>query len=260
MKGLFFGFLLLIGASAQMFSQEILIEGNYWDKNLYIYNPNPIQNSCIKSISVNNKIIDSVFNSNSVIINLKRLGLQYGDNLLLIIQHDENCEPIISNLDAVKVSSELFLESFKFVRRQSILQWEVEELDSGKVFEIEQYIWGKWNTALVLGNSDTISVNKYSPVLTSKLNLFRIKQTDPSSKNITYTKSVKVRTGNRNIVIEKAKSRDILVFSDKTHYEIYSIDGILLTSGIGKEVDISKLEKGEYWINYDINTEIFRKK
>jgi hypothetical protein len=260
MKGLIIVFLMLIGFSAQLYSQEILIEGNYWEKNLYLYNPNPINNSCIKSISVNNKIIDTVFNSNSVIISLKNLGFQYGDNLLLIIQHDENCEPIISNPDAVKASSELFLESFKYIRRQGILQWEVAELDSGKVFEIEQYIWGKWNTALVLGISDTVTVSKFNPILTSRLNLFRIKQTDPSNNNVTYTKSVKVRTGNRNIVIEKGRIRDNLVFSDKTHYEIYTIDGQLLLSGIAKEVDISKLEKGDYWVNYDINTEVFRKR
>ena len=260
MKGFIIWFLLFIGISMQIFSQEILIEGNYWDKNLYIYNPNPIQNSCIKSISVNNVIVDSVFNSNSVIINLKNFGLQTGDNLLLIIQHEENCEPIISNLDAVKRSSELFLESFKYIRRQGILQWDVAELDSGKVFEIEQYLWGKWTTAKALGLSDTISISIYNPILSSKLNLFRIKQTDPNQDIVTYTKSVKVRTGNRNIIIQKGRIKEKLFFSAKTHYEIYSIDGHLLISGIGSEVDVEGLEKGDYWINYDINTEIFRKR
>ncbi len=260
MKRFFLTFIFFIGLFVHLFSQEILIEGNYWEKNLYIYNPNPIQNSCIKSISVNNKIIDSVFNSNSVIINFKNLGLQNGDNLLLIIQHDENCEPIISNPDAVKRSSELFLESFKYIRRQGTLQWEVEELDSGKVFEIEQYIWGKWITALSIGLSDTVKTNHFNPILTSKLNLFRIKQTDPNTKVITYTKSVKVRTGNRNIMIQKGKIKDKLLFTDKTHYEIYSIDGVLLFSGIAHEVDLSTLEKGDYWVNYDINTEIIKKR
>lgn len=260
MKGFCVWFFIFIGFSVQVFSQEILIEGNYWDKNLYIYNPNPIQNSCIKSITVNNVIVDSVFNSNSVIVNLKKFGFQTGDNLLLIIQHDENCEPIISNLDAVKRSSELFLESFKYVRRQGVLQWDVSELDSGKVFEIEQYLWGKWITASVLGLSDTISIDKYTPTLSSNLNLFRIKQIDPNQNIVTYTKSVKVRTGNRNIIIQKGKIREKIVFSDKTHYEIYSIDGFLLLSGTGKEVDLKNLEKRDYWINYDINTEVFRKR
>ncbi|MDD2412734.1 MAG: hypothetical protein RBS19_06970 [Bacteroidales bacterium] len=260
MKGFSVWIFIFIGFSVQVFSQEILIEGNYWDKNLYIYNPNPIQNSCIKSITINNVIVDSVFNSNSVIVNLKKFGFQTGDNLLLIIQHDENCEPIISNLDAVKQSSELFLESFKYVRRQGVLQWDVSELDSGKVFEIEQYLWGKWITASVLGLSDTISIDKYTPTLSSNLNLFRIKQIDPNQNIVTYTKSVKVRTGNRNIIIQKGKIREKIVFSDKTHYEIYSIDGFLLLSGTGKEVDLKNLEKGDYWINYDINTEVFRKR
>lgn len=260
MKGFLIWFLLFIGFSVQLFSQEILIEGNYWDKNLYVYNPNPIQNSCIKSISVNNVIVDSVFNSNSVIINLKNFGLQSGDNLVLIIQHGDNCEPIISNLDAVKRSSELFLESFRHIRRQGVLQWDIAELDSGKVFEVEQYLWGKWTTATVLGLSDTISIDKYNPILSSKLNLFRIKQTDPNQDVVTYTKSVKVRTGNRNIIIQKGRIKEKLIFSGKTHYEIYSIDGLLLLSGIGNEVNVESLEKGEYWVNYDVNTEVFKKR
>lgn len=260
MKGNFLFIILSVFILSSLQSQEILIEGNYWSKNLYLYNPMPSNTSCVKYIIVNNKVVDSLFTSNSIIIDLKNLGLQYGDNLVLLIQHDEKCEPIISNPDAVKPTSELIVESFKYVRRSGVLQWDIADFDKGKMLEIEQYIWGKWIKALDLGLTDTLGVSTFSPTLISKLNLFRIKQFDPNNKTYTYTKSVKVRMGARNILLEKTKVSDKLVFSEMTHYEIYSSDGTPLMSGIAKDVDVSKLAKGDYWVNFDINTAVFKKK
>lgn len=260
MKGIFLNIFVCFFIVNSVNSQEILIEGNYWNKNLYLYNPMPSNNSCVKYIIVNNKVVDSLFTSNSIIIDLKNLGLQYGDNLVLLIQHDENCEPIISNPDAVKPTSELIVESFKYTRRSGLLQWDIADFDKGKTLELEQYLWGKWIKALDLGLTDTMGVSTFSPMLISKLNLFRIKQYDPNNKTYTYTKSIKVRTGNKNVLLEKIKVSDKLVFSEMTHYEIYTADGTLLMSGIAKDVDVSKLTKGDYWINFDINTAVFKKK
>lgn len=240
---------------------EMIVEGNYWEKNLYIYNPGEVQNSCVKAILINNRTIDSVFNSNSIIVDLKSLKFESGDNLVLLIQHDEDCQPIISNPDAIRPSCELYLEDFKHIRRQGIIQWNNEEFDKNKILELEQYLWGKWVNVYNIGNSDTAKINSFIPVLVSRLNLFRIKQYDPTTKNITYTKSIRVRTGNRNIVLERRRRiGEKINFNDKTHYEIYDSEGKLLLGGVDKEVDISHLPKGEYWLNYDINTEYISKK
>lgn len=260
MRSVFLGLIMCLFLFNTASSQEILIEGNYWNKNLYLYNPMPSSNSCVKYIIVNNKVVDSLFNSNSIIIDLKHLGLQYGDNLVLLIQHDENCEPIISNPDAVKPTSELFIESFKYIRRSGVLQWDITDFDKGKKLELEQYLWGKWIKALDLGMTDTLGVSSFSPILNSKLNLFRLKQYDPNNQVTTFTKSIKVRTGNRNVLLEKTKVSDKLVFTEMSHYEIYSADGSLLMSGVAKDVDVSKLPKGDYWVNFDINTSVFKKK
>ena len=46
----------------------------------------------------------------------------------------------------------------------------------------------------------------------------------------------------------------------ETMYEIYSDKGALMDKGVGVKADVSKLPAGDYFLNYDTKTEMFKKK
>ena len=43
-------------------------------------------------------------------------------------------------------------------------------------------------------------------------------------------------------------------------YEIYNDKGAIMDKGVGVKADVSKLPVGDYFLNYDTKTEIFKKK
>jgi len=45
----------------------------------------------------------------------------------------------------------------------------------------------------------------------------------------------------------------------ETMYEIYNMFGNLVKKGFGKKVDLTGLDKGDYFVNYDAKTESVRK-
>jgi hypothetical protein len=62
------------------------------------------------------------------------------------------------------------------------------------------------------------------------------------------------------VTFSPAKPTTEIIFSRVTMYEIYDYYGNLVEKGIAARVDISKLPKGDYFLNYGINTETFKKK
>ena len=43
-------------------------------------------------------------------------------------------------------------------------------------------------------------------------------------------------------------------------YEIYNDKGAIISKGVGVKADVSSLPMGDYFLNYDTKTEIFKKK
>ncbi|NPA45127.1 MAG: T9SS type A sorting domain-containing protein, partial [Chlorobi bacterium] len=51
-----------------------------------------------------------------------------------------------------------------------------------------------------------------------------------------------------------------IFFSEETRFEIYDYYGKLVKTGYGQEINVEKLKKGTYFLNYDNKTENFIKK
>ena len=241
-------------------SQDMVIEGNYWGKNLYLFNPIVNGVSSMSKISVNNVVLDTVFNSNSYVVDLNKMDLSIGQSLIISIQHQPDSEPIITNADAIAPAKDFGIESFKHNKKDNTLIWSINELEKGKLYDIEQFIWGKWQKVKEIGLRDTVSQSSYLPLYHSGLNLFRIKQYENKSKHVAYTKSIKVRPGTKEVFIVNLKTSKTLEFTEETLFQIINSNSKMVKSGKGKEVDVETLPKGEYFVNYDNKTEVFIKK
>ena len=53
---------------------------------------------------------------------------------------------------------------------------------------------------------------------------------------------------------------DQLIFSAPTLFEIYDMHGRIVFKGYNDTVDVSELEKGQYFLNFDDRMSQFRKK
>ena len=139
------------------------------------------------------------------------------------------------------------------------MSWEIKDLDSTKTYSIEQYVFGKWIAVKELGIPAEMVFNTFAPVVNSGINFFRLKETDEYGKTL-VSQLIKVKIPNRNIEIKKFKVTKDLEFTDMTHYEIITENGFFVTSGIAKSVDVSALEKGNYFVNFDGKQAVFVKK
>jgi hypothetical protein len=261
MKRIIFAICLIINIlTAFSQTQDLILEGNYWGKNLYVFNPIVNGVSCLSKVSVNNVVIDTVFDSNSYVVDLNKMGLSTGQSIIISIQHQPASEPIITNMDAIAPAKDFGIESFKHNKKDNSLTWNLNDLEKGKLYDIEQFLWGKWQKIKEIGLRDTVSQTSYTPLYHSGLNLFRIKQYEKKSKHVAYTKSIKVRPGTKEVFVVNLKTSKKLEFTEETLFEIIDSNGKVVKSGKGKEVDIEKLPKGEFFINYDNKTEVFTKK
>ena len=91
-------------------------------------------------------------------------------------------------------------------------------------------------------------------------NKFRVKQIDYTGKprispTTDYSSSI------AEISIPNPRVKNQLEFTSETLYEIYDTYGNLVKKGFGKNIGVTNLKKGLYYINYDSKTgEVVNKK
>ena len=90
-------------------------------------------------------------------------------------------------------------------------------------------------------------------------NAWRVKSIS-SNGNLSFSKPAKYLSRTPEVNMNKAKITDIISFNATTMYQIYSDKGEKLLSGKAAAIDVSSLQPGNYWINYDNKTESFKKK
>ena len=65
----------------------------------------------------------------------------------------------------------------------------------------------------------------------------------------------------------EGKTLEVIAYSDQVTYLEHKVastfiddKGNFILDGYGKEVNVSDIEKGKYWVNYDNRTEVISKK
>jgi len=249
--------LLLVTLAAK--AQEFTITGEYQGKNIYVQNPlSPDKvNFCTQSVYLNDsKIIDQPKTS-AYEIKLDHMAI--GDPVVIRVEHRSGCKPKIINPQVIRSKSK-----FQFTAssaNENSISWSTEgEQPNGKFF-IEHFRNDKWIVINTLPCKGAFEANQYSvaPKHHSGENKYRIKYVQSDGK-VFYTRIFDFYNNEEPISFYPTRVTDKITLSRATDYEVLDTYGNVVTKGYGKELALSSLEPGLYYLNIDNRTEKFVKK
>jgi len=245
-------FSILIGSVFQLQAQVLVLEGHYQGRDIYVQNPFASSGVgfCVYEVRVNNEVTTDEVNSSAFAIDFAMLDLKIGDPLNIEIIHKDGCDPIVINAEVLKPISTFDLNSI--VVESNILKWSTTN-ESGKLpFVIEQYRWNKWVKVGEVSGKGTTEENSYQFKLVpnSGLNKVRVKQVDSTNKP-RYSSVAEFNSKKYEVSYSPVKVKKDIIFSQRTMYEVYNMYGNIVMRGYDKVIDVSALEKGKYYINYD---------
>ena len=262
MKKLFFLFILSLIISSSSYGAVILIEGHYQNKNLYIQNGYSASGVgfCTYEIIVNGQVSTDEINSSAFEIDFTQFQLKTGAKVVVEIKHKDGCNPKILNPEVLKPKSTFDIVSMD-ISKEGLLTWTTKNEMGSLPFIIEQYKWNKWTYLSEIKGIGTPENNDYSFQTSphSGENKFRVKQSGLGSLP-RYSTQVTYISSMPKLTYSSSRSTNDISFSDETMYEIYDYYGFIVKKGYGKNLDIAKLPKGEYYLCYDNSTSNFKKK
>lgn len=257
--------ILLCLISTVAISGNIVVEGNYQGKNLYVRNPfaGSGVGFCTFEVTVNGSVTTDEWNSSAFEVDLTTHNLDIGDRVVVVIKHKDDCGvgPKVLNPEVLNPRSTFEIQSIE-INDQGVLNWKTTGETGVLTFIVEQFRWNKWvYVGEVEGKGISKTPNSYSFQVTphSGENKFRVKQVDYTgepnqSKPVTYTSSVSP------IDFNPRKVEDVITFTGETMFEVYDIHGNIVKKGYSNKIDATNLSKGLYYLNYDNKTEEFLKK
>ncbi|HEY4797983.1 MAG TPA: hypothetical protein VII99_02800 [Bacteroidia bacterium] len=242
---------------------NIILEGNYQGKNLYVQNPfaGTGVGFCVQKVEVNGQVTTDEINSSAFEIDFNNYQFKIGDKITVKITHKDDCKPKVLNPEVLKPKSTFEVITMK-LENDGTLKWNTKN-ETGKLpFVIEQYRWNKWVKVGEMDGKGIGDNNDYTFKITtlhSGENQIRIKQIDYTSQP-RYSKPVKFVSTIPEITFSPQRVSKDISFSAETLYEIYDQFGNVVKKGFGKTVDCGNLAKGVYYLNFDNKTSEFIKK
>lgn len=262
MKQVFALVLFLFAGFTVFASGEIVLKGVYQGKNIYVMNPFASSGVgfCVFEVTVNGQLTTDEINSSAFEIDLTIFQFSKGDKLIIVIKHKDECLPKVINPEVLKPQSTYTAADMK-IDRNGILTWTTTGESGSLPFIVEQFRWNKWVKVAEVEGNGTIGTSTYSCKVQPHdgNNRFRIKQIDYTRKP-RYSAEIRYRSVLPPVTFEPEKPTTEIVFSAETMFEIYDYFGNLVDKGVSVRVDISKLAKGDYFLNYGTKTETFKKK
>lgn len=264
MKTLLFIFLSFFLAANTFAS--LSIEGSYQGKNIYIQNPASEDGFgfCVTKVTVNNNILPGDLGRSAFEIDFSVFNLEIGDEVFIVIEHENGCTPKILNPEVLLPRSTFEVVSLE-VDEDGTVKWTTKNEQGQLPFIVEQYRWNKWVAEGKVNGTGTQGPNIYEVKTTphSGKNTIRISQQDHSgSKRSSAEKSFDSGFTEVKMYPKKVKTDIHFTANDEpteTRYEIYDAYGNIVKKGYSNKVDCKNLRKGAYYINFDNRNEKFIK-
>ncbi len=240
----------------------LVLEGKYQNQNLYVIN-GTMDNGvgfCTYQVSINGEISTDEVNSSSFEIDFTQFNIKPGTPVVVRIEHKDDCSPKVINPEVLQPRATFEVVNIN-LDRNGILNWSTKNEMGSLPFIIEQYRWHKWVEVGEVTGKGNMDKNSYSfkVLMHSGENKFRVKQVgygdiSKKSSSITITSSVSEPS------YMLSKDTKSIMFSSETLYEVYDAYGKVLKRGYGKNLNVSNLEKGNYYLCYDNIITEFKKK
>lgn len=253
---------LLILMQHAVHAEQMEVSGIYQGKNVYVKNPfSPTGvGFCIYEVTVNGSITTDEINSSAFEIDFSALDVDLGDQLSIVIKYKNGCKPSILNPEVLLPRSTFEIKSMN-LSPDGKLTWSTTGESGSLPFYIEQYVWNKWILVSNVQGKGTGGTNNYAVnvQMHSGKNKFRVRQYEEHSKKSNYSNPVEVYAPVPPVRYSINSSKTKISFTKQTLYEIYDKYGKIVTRSRGKEVDISNLAPGKYYLNYDSKMDEFKK-
>ncbi len=232
---------------------SLMLKGVYQGKDLYVENPfsDDGVGFCVYEVYVNGELTRDEINSSAFAIDFSILGIVRGQSVEILLNHKEDCEPLVLNPESIKPHS-----TFEITRievKNNTLTWITVKESGALPFEIEQFRWNKWVTVGEVRGAGTPGEHEYSFKLDpySGENKVRVKQIDYTGKP-RYSDAAIYNPGIAAVTFTPEKPVKSITFSRETLFEVFDKYGNLVRTGFGRSLDISDLTTGEeYYLNYD---------
>jgi hypothetical protein len=127
-------------------------------------------------------------------------------------------------------------------------------------FIVEQFKWNKWVEIDKIKGSGMPTLTNYQIKvdLVSGENKFRLKQQSKTGKTL-YSPEFNYVSTLPPVQISVDKRKKKIVFDRRTQFELYNTYGKKIQKGFTEEIDIKRIPKGNYIINYDNTFKEFKK-
>lgn len=248
--------------TAKSQTDTLIANGTYKGKDLYVQNPNKAKGSgyCVQKVIVNKKEQKINVNSSAFEIPFDSTKFHIGDPIEVMIIHAEGCKPRLLEINVERKA--LFEPEYVKLDSTGHLTFKTKNETEKLTFAIEQYRWNKWiKVGEVAGHGKVGgSVYTFKLKLHSGENTVRIRQVDYFGKSMP-SNPVKVKSTVPEVLfMSPATVTTVIELSDETMFEIYDEYGNVIRHDTAKDIDVSKLKKGSYYLNYDNSTRRFGKK
>src|SRR5688572_31983204 len=126
-------FALFAGLSSVSLAGNIILEGNYQGKNLYVQNPfaGSGVGFCVQKVEVNGQVTTDEINSSAFEIDFNNYQFKIGDKITVKITHKDDCKPKVLNPEVLKPKSTFEMITMK-LESDGALKWSTKN-ETGKL-------------------------------------------------------------------------------------------------------------------------------
>jgi hypothetical protein len=262
MKKIIFLSLIFLSAALASKAGVIIIEGKYQNNNLFVQNG--LSESgigyCTYEVRINGRVCTDEINSSAFEIDFKQFELKPGSEVTVEIKHKDGCRPKILNPEALRAKATFDVMAIS-ISKGGLLEWTSKNESGPLPYIIEQFKWNKWVPVGEVTGKGSAEEHKYSYQITahSGENKFRVKQIGFGSQ-AKYSQPVMYLSTLPKVTFTSSEDSDKILFSGESMYEVYDDYGNILKKGYAKQVDVSNLYRGTYFLCFDNNVKEFQKK
>ncbi|MFN8775333.1 MAG: hypothetical protein ACK5XV_01080 [Flavobacteriales bacterium] len=238
---------------------NIVLEGRYQQRNIFVVNPvsDDGVGYCIYEVNVNGQVASDEINAQAFEIDLTGYNLKEGDPVVIVLKHKDGCTPRILNPGALEPGPSFECDKIECTA-QGLLTWETTG-EKGKLsFMVQQFKWNKWVQVGEVMGTGTPGRNsyKFQASLTSGLNRFRVVQKGYEG-DIRKSPTAEVTSTAPPVTFRFDKKLKVIQFSAENAFELFNSFGQVVKRGTGTSIEVASLPKGEYFLSYDNKTEKF---
>lgn len=244
-------------AGIQAATQEMVITGINRGKNIYVQNPlsDDGRNYCTEAVYLNNQLVYNNPRASAFTIKLNELPDQSPVEIRIV--YASGCMPKVINPTAIRPSA-----GFRYLAlniSESKVFWSTNGAQRAGKFFVERNEQDSWNTVKTVDAK--AAYNNYQAEVShfSGENKYRIRFLQDDGE-MYYSKVEEFASKADPITFTPARVSDQIYLSRSTAYIITDINGNELKKGNGKEIDVSDLPTGVYYLVMENRQEKFFKK